>query len=54
MFGAAGKDNPQTDRIVYKITSNDPVTGFPDNFAFCGVMTHIGAPDNDFVICPDA
>lgn len=54
MFGAVGKDDPQTDRIVYKITSHSPVTGLPDNFAYCGVMTHIRAPDNGFVICPDA
>lgn len=53
IFRSVGNDDPLTDRIVYKITSHSPVTGFPDNFAFCGVMTHLGASENQFVLCKD-
>ncbi|GFF56744.1 hypothetical protein IFM58399_10389 [Aspergillus lentulus] len=53
IFGSVGNDDPLTDRIVYKITIHSPVTGFPDNFAFCGVMTHLGATQNQFVLCKD-
>ncbi|KAL2829535.1 hypothetical protein BDW59DRAFT_159124 [Aspergillus cavernicola] len=53
-FGGDGSTPPGTDRIVYKITGTDPATGLPDSFAFCGVMTHLGTPGNNFVDCDDA
>lgn len=51
---ADGAD-PGTDRIVYKITGTNPESNLPENFAYCGVITHIGASTrNGFVTCPDA
>lgn len=45
-------NNPLQDRLVYKITANDPASGLPDNFAYCGLITHTGAPErNWFVDC---
>ncbi|RMJ21844.1 hypothetical protein PHISP_07286, partial [Aspergillus sp. HF37] len=41
-----GGGDPGTDRVIYKITSTNPASGLPDNFAYCGLITHIGAPPN--------
>lgn len=40
------------DRVVYlhKQGETDPVENLPQA-TFCGVMTHTGASDNDFVLC---
>ncbi|KAJ5796866.1 uncharacterized protein N7518_005406 [Penicillium psychrosexuale] len=50
---ADGSDQ-NTDRIIYKITATDPASGLPENFQYCGVITHIGAKDNKFVTCANA
>ncbi len=44
-------NNPGQDRIVYKVTGTDPATGLPQNFAYCGAITHTGAVGNGFVPC---
>ncbi|KAJ9192861.1 hypothetical protein DTO166G4_6472 [Paecilomyces variotii] len=42
-----------SDRIIYKITATNPANGLPDNFVYCGVITHLGARRNKFVTCPN-
>jgi hypothetical protein len=45
-------DNPGPDRVVFFIYSNDPITNPTMHGAYCGVMTHVGAPQGEFNLCP--
>ena len=40
------------DRVVFYIYTSNPDTNPTQNGAYCGVMTHDGAPRNEFALCP--
>ena len=49
IFGG-GDQGP--DRVVFYIYTDNPDTDPTDDGAYCGVMTHDGAPAREFALCP--
>ncbi|KAI6084070.1 Ribonuclease/ribotoxin [Hypoxylon rubiginosum] len=47
-----GGGEPGADRVVFYIYTNNPDTNPTDDGAYCGVMTHDGAPRDRFALCP--
>ncbi|KAF2680938.1 Ribonuclease/ribotoxin [Lentithecium fluviatile CBS 122367] len=47
-----GGGDPGADRVVFYIYTDNPDTNPTDDGAYCGVMTHDGAPVNEFALCP--
>lgn len=46
-----GGGNPGADRVVFYIYTDNPDTKPTENGAYCGVMTHDGAPKGEFALC---
>ncbi|GAM88137.1 hypothetical protein ANO11243_061680 [Dothideomycetidae sp. 11243] len=40
--------DPKADRVVFALSGQDPA----NNGRFCGIMTHDGAPEGEFNLCP--
>ncbi|CAN9255420.1 unnamed protein product [Alternaria alternata] len=47
-----GGGNQGPDRVVFYIYTDNPDTDPTDDGAYCGVMTHDGAPEREFDLCP--
>lgn len=46
-----GGGNAGLDRVVFYVYTKDPDTDPTDDGAYCGVMTHEGAPRGEFNLC---
>ena len=47
-----GGGDPGADRVVFYIYTDNPDTNPTEDGAYCGVMTHDGAPEGEFALCP--
>jgi len=47
-----GGGPPGPDRVVFYIYTDNPDTNPTKDGMYCGVMTHDGAENNDFLLCP--
>lgn len=47
-----GGGDPKADRVVFFIYTDNPDTDPTDDGYYCGTMTHIGAEEGEFVLCP--
>lgn len=47
-----GGGDPGADRVVFYLYTSDPDANPTEDGAYCGVMTHDGAPRGEFALCP--